>query len=87
MNMKTSRARRVPGSVLAAVAAGALLLLAGCEKSGAPVTQPDTAARAYPHAANTPPKAPAQEATPATPHLTAPNAPPPPPAPAHPRVC
>ena len=44
MKMKTSRARRVPGSVLAAVAAGALLLLAGCEKSGAPVTQPDTAA-------------------------------------------
>ncbi|MCA3799199.1 MAG: hypothetical protein IOC32_00225, partial [Burkholderia sp.] len=57
MNMKTSRARRVPGSVLAAVAAGALLLLAGCEKSGTPVAQPDTAASAAADAANNAAKA------------------------------
>ncbi|AOK16204.1 hypothetical protein WT26_09345 [Burkholderia cepacia] len=39
------------GPALAVVAACAALLLGGCEKSGAPVTQPDTAASAAADAA------------------------------------
>jgi len=57
MKMKTSRARRAPGFVLAAAAVGALLLLAGCEKSGTPAQQADTAASAATDAANSAAKA------------------------------